>query len=129
MNHTQKRRLWILEDEEDLRDILTTLAQRWEYDVRSFTCLQEAEHGVHELVVPQIEHPDYVVSDYSLPDGKSLRWLLKLKQILPHAIFICLSGSIDKPSRELMLKQGIHCKEKPCSLSEVFDLLRSPPVS
>lgn len=120
------RRLWILEDDPDIREILSYLGDRWGYETVQIPSVAEAwkylEAGRQD---PDRLGPHYILSDYSLLDGKSDEWMREARSVFPSVYVVCVSGSLNGERKHWIESQGILCREKPVSLYEIFELINS----
>ena len=84
-----KARVLLIDDE---REFATTLAERLclrGYEARAAFCADEA------LAAAGAAAPDVVLLDLNLPGVRGVELLLTLRQTLPHAEIILLSGHLD----------------------------------
>lgn len=122
--------IWILEDQEDLRTILSLVAQRRGFKPREMATLGEAWEVLHYVTKdPSYELPNGVISDFSLPDGTSEVWLMEIRERFPHIKIVCCSGNVPESIVKMLEAARIPCLPKPTHLSEVFDLMVSTPIS
>lgn len=116
------KRIWILEDQPDLRTVLTYLAQKKGYLVKAFSCLKEAWFELAEAVHLGMS-PDFVISDLQLEDGNAENWLLEVRDSFPSARLLCFSGSLEPVIIERLRIHNIIPWEKPSSLSQILEVL------
>ena len=120
------RRLWILEDDPDIREILSYLGDRWGYETLPIPCVADAwKHLEAGRQDPEHLAPHYILSDYSLLDGKSEEWMKEARASFPSVCVVCVSGSLSGDRKERIESEGILCREKPVSLYDIFDLINS----
>lgn len=83
-----KTKILIIDDDPDIRDVLTITLMAENYEVI------EAADGEEGLVRAQTEHPDLVIVDYKMPkrDGREVCRQLKKDILLSHIPIIMLTG-------------------------------------
>lgn len=104
----------VVDDEQDIRDLLTDYLSNLGYDV---TC---AENGQEAVQIYQQRHFDIVLSDLLMEPMDGLELLSNIKKINPEAIFIMVTGHPSiKSSIEAMKKGARDYITKPFELSEI----------
>jgi Response regulator containing CheY-like receiver domain and AraC-type DNA-binding domain len=84
----------------------------------------EAESGVEAIRISEIEKPDIVISDIRMPEIDGLELIAKLKNILPKAIFICISGYDDFEYAKQAITLGVfHYLVKPVHTAELHEVM------
>ncbi|MEO0254093.1 MAG: ATP-binding protein [candidate division WOR-3 bacterium] len=117
----KNRKVLILEDEEDIRNILSKLLTSHNFEVFSLSTAREAE----KLLEKNIKF-DIVLSDHGLPDKSGMEICEKIKNKIPEAKIILITGYIDAVLKEKTLKEkGFHLIFKPFTPSEVLDLIKT----
>ena len=121
-----KPRLWVLEDETDLRTIMAYLAEQRGFEPCAFSSIKEAWEALAEAEQnPAQLAPHYIISDFNLMDGDSEKWLDRMRIVFPSARIVCLSRSLTQEIADRLKNRGILSIEKPASLGRVLELLQS----
>ncbi|BDG07796.1 sigma-54-dependent transcriptional regulator [Anaeromyxobacter paludicola] len=107
-------RLLIVDDENDSREALAELAQRWGYDV------QTASDGTEALRRAIEWHPDVILTDLVMPNMDGL-WLLRaLRAELPDCPVVLLTGRGTIQTAVQAIKEGAYeFIEKPLEVSRL----------
>ncbi len=103
----------VVEDEPDLRDLLTEVLEERGHRVRSFASLAEADALV-------ASPPDLLVTDVTLPDGSALALLERLRRVHPELPVLVVSGRAGE--EDLLAGFAAGASDyitKPLSLSEL----------
>lgn len=108
-------RVFVVENHEDSRLMLTMLLTQLGHEVTSATSMHEALEALPEA------DPEVIVSDIGLPDGDG--WELMLQ--LPHAVYaIAMSGYGMASDRERSKEVGFrHHLVKPMDIEQLETLL------
>lgn len=108
------KHMLVVDDEQDVRDVLTDYLSNLGYDV---TC---AENGQEAIQIYQQRHFDIVLSDLLMEPMDGLELLNKIKEINPEAMFIMITGHPSiKSSIDAMKKGARDYITKPFELSEI----------
>lgn len=121
-----KRIIWILEDDDDLRDILTYLARLNGFEVVSFSSIQKINEYMYtflEKISVQSLAPNIFLSDFHLQDGVAEQILMQVREFFVDCRVFCMSGNLNSELRKKLIQNGISIIDKPASLVEVFRLL------
>ena len=95
-------KIFVFEDNDWYGELLLhRLGQNPNHSVRRFTT---ARAGLDQLG----EQPDCITLDYSLPDGKGEQVLRQIRERLPNAEVIVISGQEDVSTAVSMLRQGAY---------------------
>jgi two-component system nitrogen regulation response regulator GlnG len=122
MIYGMERRLWILEDQNDLRSIMEFFAESSGYLVQSFANLDQAWTALKEMEPRPALCPKVIISDFHLPDGTSEHWILTIKNYFPAVRVICVSAHIDDEAAQRLQQAGVPVFEKPESLKKLLEL-------
>lgn len=114
------RRLWILEDNEDLLESAVLLSRRLGYDALSLVSLAEAWRAIDQVARGQARPPAFVISDFHLPDGTSLAWLAEVSRTYGQAEVVCSSACLPFDAEEVLKRLGVLCYPKPMSFLRVL---------
>jgi response regulator of citrate/malate metabolism len=115
MKNTYQNAL-IVEDDEDLRSLLSKILQQ-KVDVVSGS---DTLTGAQEMV--KNKQPDFILLDNNLPDGRGVEYIQKFKAICPHVNIVIISALPNL--KEEALKYGADGYiEKPLRLSEINQYL------
>ena len=102
MSPTLPFKIFVVEDNEWYGELLMhRLGQNPRHSVRRFTTAQACLEHLDE-------RPDFITLDYSLPDGKGEQVLRQIREQLPHAAIIIISGQEDVSTAVGMLRQGAY---------------------
>ncbi len=96
-----KPRILIVDDNEDLRVFLGELLGRSDYEVL------EATNGDEAVQCIQLEHPDLVITDLSMPNKDGLEVLVNVRQNCPGTKVILTSGTYDEDLRQIAHRLGV----------------------
>ncbi len=113
--------IFLIEDEEALRDLIRTLLELRGYKV--FT----AKDGGEAVEVYKLHHDEiaFVLSDSDLPGQTGLEAFLKMKQINPAIKLVFASGFVDPSARTEMMENGaLGIIQKPYDPAEVLRTIR-----
>jgi DNA-binding NtrC family response regulator len=87
MSQKTKKKLLIIDDEKDIRDLVSAIIHRYfDFDVFSAGTLKEAQMMAKE------EKPDFAILDLHLPDGVGFDLVPVLKNINPKLKFIVVTA-------------------------------------
>lgn len=120
MPNEEKIRLYIVDDEELVRNTLIAVLQSAQYDVQAFPS------GVEFLkVLPEL-NPGCVILDVRMPQMSGLDVLEILKQNHPEMLVIMMSGFADVSMAVKAMQSGASSfVEKPFNAKDVLDTLES----
>ena len=105
---------------DDEAGFATTLGERLE--LRSFeVCL--AQTGIQAIAMMDVEKPDVVLMDLSLPDLDGLSVMDKLKGIDPDAVVMILSGHGMEHRAEALEKGAFSYIMKPVKILDLVDII------
>jgi CheY-like chemotaxis protein len=111
-----KKHIVIVDDEPDIRDVLTQALQAKGYRVTA------AEAGHEALRIVKADPPNLLVSDLQMEDADGLELIGQIKQMLPDLPVILLTGMIFDPDviRETISKKVSCYLDKTSSLQKVM---------
>jgi CheY-like chemotaxis protein len=114
---TPPLRVFVVENHDDSRLMLTMLLSQMGHHVESAASMQEALNALPEA------DPEVLVSDIGLPDGDG--WELLQRVHLPHEVYaIAMSGYGMAADRERSKAAGFrHHLVKPMDIEQLEDLL------
>jgi DNA-binding NtrC family response regulator len=118
------RRVWILEDDSDLRSLLGHIAGERGYEVSELKSVTQARELTAQSDVPP---PHLVVSDLLLRDGSSVDWIMEVRRRYAEAWVVCLSATIDTELMEHLHENGVLAVEKPINLSTLLRIFSLQP--
>lgn len=110
--------VWIIDDDDAIRALMTTACQYFGVDVSGFQSVAEA---IAALEAPG-PHPDLCFADWTLKDGPALR----VRPLMPETAFVVMSGN---PDVEAILPPDVQWLMKPFHLSELDRLLKTAAAS
>jgi DNA-binding NtrC family response regulator len=113
---TQKQKIAIIDDEEDLCFLLSGMLKTYGYEVRSFGTLKDGLEGITNM------HPDWVVLDNNLPDGLGWEHNPSIQKAAPGVNIINISANPD--SARVYLGPGIHYMIKPINANSIVEIIR-----
>ena len=122
-----KKHLLIIDDEATIRDLLAQFLTVAGFRVTA------AEGAAAALQVARQDAPDLIISDLQLEDADGLEMISQLKDLLPKAPVILLTGVLFEPEvvRDVLSKKVACYLEKTSSLARILEnvreLLRRPP--
>ena len=93
-------KVWLVDDDPDLREMLSTYLQGHGYDVR---CFESAEQFSSRL---EIQRPDLLVLDLMLPGEDGLSLLRRLRDARDDLAIVMLTAKGDPVDRIIGLEQG-----------------------
>lgn len=112
------KRIYILEDSEDIQDILTMVFEEEGYEVKSFSTVGEFNTG------RSLTKPDIYLLDVMLPDGNGLDVCAELKENeltsgIP-VVIMTANSQIEKMKTDCLAEKFI---SKPFDIFEVADIV------
>ena len=122
----QKRRVLLVDDNQDARETLAELLRLWGFE------LATAADGPSAIQAASEFRPDAIVLDIGMPgmDGHELARRLRAVPDLQHTVLIALTGHGDSETRRRSEEAGIdHHALKPAQLLELRELLERPRAS
>jgi len=105
------QRILVIDDDPDLRDVLSRTLARAGYEVIS------AEDGQKARALYRSHPPDIVVTDIYMPNTDGLEALMELRRTLPHVKVIAISGGVAKQN----ILQVATALGASCTLSKPFE--------
>ena len=123
------KHILIIDDEATIRDLLAQFLTISEYRVTAVASAAEA------LKMARQDPPDLVISDLQLEDADGLEMISQLKDLVPRAPVILLTGVLFEPEvvRDVLSKKVACYLEKTSSLARILEtvheLLRHPPAT
>jgi DNA-binding response OmpR family regulator len=131
----QMANILAVDDDEKIRDLLSTLLRRKGHHVLT------ASHGQKGIDVFRRERPDVTILDFEMPDMDGLAVLRQIREIDPRAPVIMLTGAgteaREKQARELgvtdFLAKGFSLHELGAALNQILQRpnqeIGTPPPS
>jgi DNA-binding response OmpR family regulator len=90
----------VIEDEADVREVVTDMLTELGYDVRVATTAAEG------VSATQTQRPDAILLDIVLPDGSGTTVLDQLRRLQPDVPVIMVTGNADENLARETLKHG-----------------------
>ncbi len=116
----KKETILIVDDDRQIRRVLTETLRSWDYSILEAENLSEARK------VFTADEPKIVLLDIDLPDGSGLDFLPEIKELQPEAIVVMITGNVDVKSTIAALRGGAHdFIAKPIRLEELRVTLRN----
>ena len=114
------KHILIIDDEATIRDLLAQFLTVSEYRVTAVPSAAEA------LEMARQDPPDLVISDLQLEDADGLEMIAQLKDLVPHAPVILLTGVLFEPEvvRDVLSKKVACYLEKTSSLARILETVR-----
>jgi len=106
----------IIDDEEDLCFLLGNMLAAQGYDVNSYYTLQSGIDGIRS------EQPDWVIIDNDLPDGRGWDETNSILKSSPGVQLIKISANPD--SQRTHDQEGVHYLIKPIHVNSITDLIQ-----
>jgi DNA-binding NtrC family response regulator len=112
-----KKKILLIDDEAEIRDLLTQVLTREGYQVSSAGCGADAKRMV------ETGAPDLIISDLQMEDTDGLSLVSRFKETLPDTPIILLTGVIFDPEtiNETINKKGLVYIVKTASLQRIRD--------
>lgn len=109
----------IVDDEEDLCFLLEQILKKQNFKAISLNSLHEAGEKLPDL------HPNIIFLDNQLPDGRGIKFLPHLKQVLPCSRIIVMTAyNSDNDKREAMNNGADLFIQKPLSCNLIENSLK-----
>ncbi len=107
-------KILVVDDDQSIRDTLSSYLKRQEYDVYS------AENGVEALEISKKINPDLIITDVRMPEMNGLELLSKVKEIDSHIQVIMISAFDDMQSTVRAMQNGAYDYiEKPLEIDKL----------
>ncbi len=124
-----KQKIWIVEDDKEILELLEFIAESNGYDVFGSRDLEGANRLLEDAKTNSNLIPSLLISDYHLINGNTEQWLIKVRKNFPELRIVCCSGGILLvDSLENIKKHAIEFHEKPMTLSEILKILKNKSV-
>lgn len=115
----EKRKIFVIDDEEDIISILTSVIEESDFPVSVFGFMSP-EEAIHQL---PLKKPDVVFTDLKMPQMSGLEVLRHVIAYDPDLPVIFVSGYLSKENMLEALNQGIFgVVEKPFSKVQILSL-------
>ncbi|MCB0356745.1 MAG: response regulator [Bdellovibrionales bacterium] len=114
---TMLKKILIVDDEEDLRELFSQVLQAAGFDAHS------ASGGHEALKFLQEQEFSAVLSDIRMPNGDGVELLKNVKKNFPHLPFFIMSGYNDFSSDELIKMGAERVFSKPFNYEEFIKAL------
>ncbi len=102
MSNTPLKKILVVDDEPDVRDIVKSFLEISGYTVMSAACAEEA------LQVLELERPKVVLLDVVMPDMDGIECLKTIKKMFPDTIVIVISGLQDEGLAKEAIRYGAY---------------------
>jgi len=115
-----KQHILIIDDEATIRDLLAQFLTVSDYRVTTVSTAAEALKSVVQ------DPPHLIISDLQLEDADGLEMIGQLKEALPQAPVILLTGVLFEPEvvRDVLSKKVACYLEKTSSLAKILETVR-----
>ena len=115
-----KHHILIIDDEATIRDLLAQFLTVSQYRVTTVSTAADALKSVVQ------DPPDLIISDLQLEDADGLEMIGQLKEALPQAPVILLTGVLFEPEvvRDVLSKKVACYLEKTSSLAKILETVR-----
>jgi DNA-binding NtrC family response regulator len=115
-----KQHILIIDDEATIRDLLAQFLTVSAYRVTTVSSATEALKAVQQ------DPPHLIISDLQLEDADGLEMISQLKESLPRAPVILLTGVLFEPDvvRDVLSKKVTCYLEKTSSLAKILETVR-----
>jgi len=113
-----KTKIVIIDDEQDLCFLLSSMLRTQGFEVNSFYTLRTGLTGINSL------RPDWVIIDNNLPDGLGWDHTPEIQKNVPGINIINISANPD--SARVHNDPQIHYLIKPIDVSSIVRLIRQP---
>jgi DNA-binding NtrC family response regulator len=122
-NQMRKPQILLVEDDEALREEMSTMLRRRNHDVYDCGTIAEA------LTALQRRSHDVVVTDINLPDGDGVSFCLTHAGQTPNTRWLLMSGDAQRLSASRQLVRGpdappFSVLEKPVPIQQLVDFVR-----
>lgn len=108
--------IWVVDDEEAVRDALEAMIKELGYQVRSFSAAEDVLAAYKNESLP----PDVVITDVRMPGMSGMDLTRALLQIDPNAIVIILTAYPSIPNAVESIRNGAaDFLSKPCRIEEM----------
>lgn len=112
--------LWVLEDDAELRWAMMALSRQAGLTPLGLSSLAEAEQAVRLVAAGAAPAPAFIISDFHLPDGTSLAWLLAIGRRWAGTRILCASGHLPEDAALALTVAGIACVAKPLDVQQLL---------
>lgn len=107
-------KILVVDDDQSIRDTLSSYLKRQEYNVHS------AENGAEALEISKKINPDLIITDVRMPEMNGLELLSKVKEIDSHIQVIMISAFDDMQSTVRAMQNGAYDYiEKPLEIDKL----------
>ena len=108
-------RVWLVEDDPDVREATRLSLERFGADVRTFGGADECATAIDEGAVP-----DLLVTDQRLPDGSGLAIAAHLHSRHPDAAVLVVTGNSAPDDLALLASSGLPVLHKPYASADLY---------
>jgi two-component system response regulator (stage 0 sporulation protein F) len=115
----QKRRLLVVDDENDLREVIAFDFNRKGYEVHTAEGGKEAWKKLNLLTV------DLVITDIKMPEGDGIELLSLIKAKFPQLPVICLTGFAELSQDEMIKLGATAVFEKPFERKKLHEAVET----
>ena len=116
-----KTKIAIVDDEQDLCFLLSSMLRAQGFEVESFYTLKSAMTGIGRL------RPEWIILDNNLPDGLGWEHTGKIRETVPHVNIINISANPD--SKRTDTSAGVHYLIKPINVNSIIELINQSRIS
>lgn len=117
----QKTRIVIVDDEQDLCFLLSSMLRAQGFEVESFYTLKSALTGISQL------KPEWIILDNNLPDGLGWEHTGQIREKVPDVHIINISANPDSHRSDTSTK--VYYLIKPINVNSIIDLINKSKVA
>ncbi len=119
----QAYRLWVLDDDEALRDALVLRLQHWGAEVRALGTLAALQQALAEVVLQPAQQPHLLLTDQRMADGNASLAVDQARAALGASLACLLvTGDPEASASQALVQAGMPLLSKPFAMP---DLLRA----
>ena len=116
------QRLWVIDDEPDVREALRLRLEAWGADVRAFDGLA----ALAAALQTSSQRPDRLVTDQRLRDGSGLQAASRVRDRWPGLPVLVVTGDTAPGDVALLQRSGVPTLHKPFTAEALLAALREP---
>jgi signal transduction histidine kinase/ActR/RegA family two-component response regulator len=114
-------RLWVVEDDPDVREALRLRLSRWGAQVQAFAGALAAGHAIDGDDAP----PDLLVTDQRLPDGSGLAVVQRLRERFGRVPALVITGDTSPADVARLRASGVPVLHKPFASGDLLAAVRT----
>jgi two-component system OmpR family response regulator len=123
MKASGKKKVLIVDDEEELCMLMELVLERQHFLSKSMHTLHDAMGVIKDL------EPDYIFLDNHLPDGKGVNFIKEMKELYPGVKIVMMTAYNDKHIDEIAIDQGAsYFLHKPFNRNNIENIINSLEV-